>query len=91
MSFDPDAVAEHGAVRFTMHFPDASRVVRVAADALAEYFGSDGTPRGMLDAYRANYRAIHSVAQIVGAGKGGDIAVTSADVRAAGHVAARSD
>jgi hypothetical protein len=73
-----------------MHFPDAERTVRVNADALAEYFGSDGSPSGMLNVYRANYRPIHAVAQIVGTGTSGEIEVTSAGVRAAGDAGARS-
>jgi hypothetical protein len=44
----------------------------------------------MLDAYRANYRAIHSVAQIVGDRGEGDIVVTSDDVRMAGDIAKAS-
>jgi hypothetical protein len=87
MSFDPDARTESGQVRFAMHFPDTIRMVYVTEDTLREYFGADGSPAGMLDAYRANYRVIHSVAQIVGMRGEGDIVVTPDDVRAAGCIA----
>ncbi|ARP86734.1 hypothetical protein [Bordetella genomosp. 9] len=90
MSFDSDAQVENGNVRFVMHFPDATRTVRVSGETLAEYFGSDGSPAGMIAAYRANFRAIHSVAQIVGARGQGDIMLSPEDVRAAGHIATAS-
>jgi hypothetical protein len=87
MSFDPDARPEGGSLRFTMHFPDGVRTVRVTADVLSEYFGADGTPARMLDAYRANFRAIHAVAQLVGANCAGDVLVSSADLASAGQIA----
>jgi hypothetical protein len=90
MSFDTGARMENGKVRFSMHFPDSTRTVYVSAEVLREFFGSDGSPGGMLDAYRANYRAIHSVAQIVGDRGEGDIVVTSDDVRMAGDIAKAS-
>ncbi|ANN68673.1 hypothetical protein [Bordetella bronchialis] len=85
MSFDPDARAEGGDVRFTMHFPEGLRTVRVSGAALREYFGADDSDARLLDAYRANFRSIHAVAQQVGAARAGDIMVTSADLRAADH------
>jgi hypothetical protein len=87
MSFDPYAHVESGDLRYAMHFPDGVRAVRVTRDALCEYFGADGTPARMLDAYRANFRTIHAVAQLVGSGCAGEVTVTSADLAAAGDPA----
>jgi hypothetical protein len=87
MSFDPEAHVQDGDVRYAMHFPDGVRTVRVARDALCEYFGADGTAERMLDAYRANFRAIHAVAQLVGSRCTGDVTVTPADLASAGHLA----
>lgn len=85
MSFDPDARVDGGDVRFTMHFPDGMRPARITGGALAEYFGADGSQDRLLEAYRANFRAIHAVAQQLGAARAGDITVTSADLHAAGQ------
>ncbi|AOB29936.1 hypothetical protein AKI39_03380 [Bordetella sp. H567] len=85
MSFDPDARIDGGDVRFTMHFPDGMRTVRIRGDALAEYFGADSGGSRMLEAYRANFRAIHALAQQLGAAHAGDVTITADDLRAAGH------
>jgi len=87
MSFDPDARVDGGDVRFSMHFPDGERTARITGRALAEYFGVDLNGSRMLDAYRANFRAIHAVAQQLGAARTGEVVVDSADLRAAGHTA----
>ncbi|ANN76972.1 hypothetical protein [Bordetella flabilis] len=87
MSFDPDAHVQDGDVHYAMHFPDGVRAVRVTRGALCEYFGADGTPERMLDAYRANFRAIHAVAQLLGDRHAGEVTVTSADLAAVGPLA----
>lgn len=63
MTFDVTARPDEGGVSFRMHFPDGPGEARVTAQALQEYFGAAGSPDGLLEAYRANFRAIHAVAQ----------------------------
>lgn len=87
MSFDPDARVDGGDVRFSMHFPDGKRAARITGGALVEYFGADRDDSRMLEAYRANFRAIHAVAQQLGVAQAGDVVVDSRDLRAAGHIA----
>lgn len=63
MSFDPNAKVSDDGIVFHMHFPDKAGTARVTGQALKEFFGADTDPGTWLDAYRANFRAIHAVAQ----------------------------
>jgi len=63
MTFDVTARPDAEGVSFRMHFPDGPGDARVTALALKEYFGASGSPDTLLEAYRANFRAIHAVAQ----------------------------
>ncbi|MEI2418438.1 hypothetical protein V8Z80_19850 [Orrella sp. JC864] len=65
MSYDPHARIEGQALRFSMHGPDqAALQVDVHAAALQQYFGAGGEPSSWLQAYRANFRVIHALAQL---------------------------
>jgi hypothetical protein len=63
MSFDPNARVSGDGIVFHMHFPDTTGTACVTGQALREFFGADVDPGTWLDAYRANFRAIHAVAQ----------------------------
>ena len=63
MTFDVTARPDDEGVSFRMHFPDGPGDARVTVQALREYFGAAGSPDALLEAYRANFRAIHAVAQ----------------------------
>jgi hypothetical protein len=63
MTFDTTAHPDAEGVRFRMHFPDGPGKARVTAQALMEYFGATESPDALLASYRANFRAIHAVAQ----------------------------
>lgn len=63
MTFDATARPDADGVHFRMHFPDGPGEARVTAQALKEYFGAAGSPDTLLESYRANFRAIHAVAQ----------------------------
>jgi hypothetical protein len=82
MTFDATARPDADGVSFRMHFPDGPGEARVTAQALKEYFGAAASPEGLLESYRANFRAIHAVAQqkAVGDGQSG-ITVETGDLR----------
>lgn len=63
MSFDPGAQVDDRGVIFRMHFPDRDGTAVVTADTLKRYFGASDDAGTLLDAYRANFRTIHAVAQ----------------------------
>jgi len=63
MTFDATARSDAEGVRFRMHFPDGPGEARVTAQALIEYFGAGHSPDALLESYRANFRAIHAIAQ----------------------------
>jgi len=63
MTFDVTARPDAEGVSFRMHFPDGPGEARVTAQALMDYFGAAASPDALLESYRANFRAIHAVAQ----------------------------
>ena len=63
MSFDPNASVTSDGVVFNMHFPDTTATACVSGQALIEFFGADADTKTWLDAYQANFRSIHAVAQ----------------------------
>ncbi len=84
MSFDPEARADVTCVRFTMHFPQGSGTAAISARALVECFGAEMTPEGLLQSYRANFRAIHAAVRRQGQRTSdGGILVTASDLEAA--------
>ena len=63
MSFDPNAKVSNDGIVFNMHFPDTTGQACVSGQALMEFFGADADTSTWLDAYQANFRSIHAVAQ----------------------------
>lgn len=58
-----------GSLNFRFAHGGAQHSARISEEALADHFGSDGSPKGMILSYRANTAAIHAKAvQLIEAG-----------------------
>ncbi len=64
MTYDVNARAKEGSVHFSMHGPDQPLAVIIDGEALERYFGAGSDADSQLEAYAANFRIIHSVAQL---------------------------
>lgn len=64
MGYDVNAYVRGGSVHFSMHGPERGLAVLVDGRALERYFGATSDADTWLEAYEANFRVIHAVAQL---------------------------